>query len=194
MKTKTKDFRRLSGGAAVGLLLALQATGAYAGVTVPAPASDVENTTPAPSAKPQDPLLEDHPIDAHVLAELNSRKAALDKRERDLDMREAKLAAAEILARKEIAQMTELRGEVEKLVVNETNGADSDLSLLAGLYSNMKPAQAAAILDKLDVPKAAAILRRLDSRMAGPVLAAMDPGLAAGVTQELGRVHAAFQQ
>ena len=90
--------------------------------------------------------------------------------------------------------MTELRGEVEKLVVNETTGADSDLSLLAGLYSNMKPAQAAAILDKLDVPKAAAILRRLDSRMAGPVLAAMDPGLAAGVTQELGRVHAAFQQ
>jgi flagellar motility protein MotE (MotC chaperone) len=194
MKTKTKDFRIISGGAAVGLLLALHATGAYAGVTVPAPASDVENTPPAPPAKPQDPLLEDHPIDGRFLAELNSRKAALDKREHDLDMREAKLAAAEILARKEIAQMTELRGEVEKLVVNETSGADSDLSLLAGLYSNMKPAQAAAILDKLDVPKAAAILRRLDSRMAGPVLAAMDPGLAAGVTQELGRVHAAFQQ
>jgi flagellar motility protein MotE (MotC chaperone) len=64
--------------------------------------------------------------------------------------------------------------------------------MLANLFSNMKPQQAAAIMGKIEVPKAAAILRRLETRMAGPVLASMDPAIAAAIARELERARAPF--
>ena len=61
-------------------------------------------------------------------------------------------------------------------------------------YSNMKPAQAAAVLGKMDAVKSAAILQRLDTRSAGPILAGMDPQAALAVTEELAQRHAGFRR
>lgn len=173
--------------------------GAQAAVTLPAVAPE----TPAAAAPAQGgastpgavntPAFDDRPIEGRAVGELARRKAALDKREQDLEQREARVAAAEALARREIATLTALRTDVEKLVSRESAGAEQDLALLAALYANMKPNQAAMILGKLDIPKAAAILRRLDTRLAGPVLASMDPSVAAGITQELERHRAPFR-
>lgn len=159
-------------------------------VTVPAaPAPSVKSEpTRAPELAP-----DDFAQDARVINALSRTRAALDKREHELEQRAAQVAAAEQLARREIGQLASLRTEVQKMVDQQTRDANGDLDKMAGLFSSMKPVQAAAILGKLDVPKAAAIIRRLDARMAGPVLAAMDPAAAAGVTLELQRVHAAFQ-
>lgn len=123
--------------------------------------------------------------ESHLLAELSRRKAELAKREEVLDKRETQLAAAVLLARKQMAELTELRKSLDVLVAREATAAEADLSLLVGLYSNMKPPQAAAVLGKLDAPKAAAILARLDTRMAGPILASMDPSAALAITEEL---------
>jgi flagellar motility protein MotE (MotC chaperone) len=165
---------------------------AHAAVTLPAPPPNQAETArpPPPSSLTGD----DGVLDGRVVEELSRRKATLDRLERDLALREAKLAAAEALARREIAALTRLRGEVERMLSRESAGADQDLALLAALYSNMKPVQAGMILAKLDVPKAAAILRRLDTRLAGPVLASMDPEIAAAITRELERHRAAFRQ
>ncbi len=163
---------------------------AQAAVTVPAP------PPPAAAAPPPSPgaaSRDDPSTDSRALGEIARRRAVLERRERELDLRESQIAAAEMLARKEISAMNALRNEVEKLITHETNKADADLTLLAGLYSNMKPAQAGAILAKLDVAKAAAILRRLDTRLAGPVLASMDPDVAANITRELERQRSPFR-
>ncbi len=176
---------------AVVLVASCHAFSALAGVTVPA--ADPEPAKPAGAPQPAVGVTDDYAQDARVLGELGRRKAALDRREHELEMREAQVSAADLLARQEVAQLSALRGEVEKIVNQQTNDASADLAMLAGLFSNMKPGQAAAILGKLEIPKAAAILRRLQTRMAGPVLAAMDPAVAAGVTQELERAHAPFQ-
>lgn len=136
---------------------------------------------------------DNHP-DADLVAEVAHRTAELDRRERALSLREAQLAAASQLVSRQMADLERLRRTVETLVVRESKASISDMNLLVGLYSNMKPVQAAAVLGKLDPPKAAEILQSLSTHLAGPILAAMDPGAAVKVTEELEERHAAFRQ
>lgn len=133
-------------------------------------------------------------VDGRLLQEVSRRQAELDRRERDLQTRAAQVAAAEQLARRQISELERLRHEVEALAAHEFSAADADLTLLVGLYSNMKPAQAAAVLGKMDAVKSAAILQHLDTRSAGPILAGMDPQAALAVTEELSQRHAGFRR
>ena len=63
----------------------------------------------------------------------------------------------------------------------EGTACDADPGFLVGLYSNMKPVQAAAIL------------QRLDTHLGGPSLAAMDPAAALAITEQLEQRRAAFR-
>jgi flagellar motility protein MotE (MotC chaperone) len=129
------------------------------------------------------------PADGKLLEELNRRTAALDKREHDLQTWATQIAAAERLARAQLAELGQMRAELEKVVAQESAASDEDIAILVGLYSNMKPAQAAALLGRLEAPKAAAILEKLDIHSAGPALAAMDPTMAVAITEELSKRH-----
>ena len=134
------------------------------------------------------------PADGKLLEELNRRSAALDKREHDLQTWATQIAAAERLARAQLAELGVMRAELEKVVAQESVASDEDTAVLVGLYSNMKPAQAAALLARLDAPKAAAILEKLDIHSAGPALAAMDPTMAVAITEELSKRHAPLRK
>jgi flagellar motility protein MotE (MotC chaperone) len=140
------------------------------------------------------PTLALQPADGKLLEELSRRSAALDKREHDLQIWATQVAAAERLARAQLAELGQMRGELEKVVAQETAASDEDIAVLVGLYSNMKPTQAAALLSKLDAPKAAAILEKLDIHSAGPALAAMDPTMAVAITEELSKRHAPLRK
>jgi flagellar motility protein MotE (MotC chaperone) len=129
------------------------------------------------------------PADGKLLEELNRRSAALDQREHDLQTWATQIAAAERLARAQLAELGRMRSELEKVVDQESVASDEDIAVLVGLYSNMKPTQAAALLGRLDAPKAAAILEKLDIHSAGPALAAMDPTMAVAITEELSKRH-----
>jgi flagellar motility protein MotE (MotC chaperone) len=125
------------------------------------------------------------PADGRLLTELSRRKNELARREQDLQTRETQLAVAVQLAKKQMAELTQMRQALDAIVGREAAGAAGDLNLLVAFYANMKPVQAAAVLGKLEAPKAAAILQRLDARMAGPILASMDPSAALAITEEL---------
>jgi flagellar motility protein MotE (MotC chaperone) len=135
-----------------------------------------------------------HGSDSRLLSEIAQRAAALDQRDQELQTRAAQVAAAERLARQQIAELTQLRQQMEKQVAHESDASEGDINLLVGLYSNMKPAQAAAVLGRLDATQAAEILQRLDVHSAGPVLAAMDPAAALAVTQVLATRRVAFRR
>jgi flagellar motility protein MotE (MotC chaperone) len=139
------------------------------------------------------PIGDDRPVDGHLLAEVARRKAELDHREHELQLRETQLDAASTLARQQITELTQLRQTVEGLVRHESTVAEEDMNLLVGLFSNMKPPQAAAVIGKLDPPKAARILQRLDTHMAGPILAAMETPAALAITEEVEQRRASFQ-
>jgi flagellar motility protein MotE (MotC chaperone) len=152
---------------------------------VPAPPVPVART--AALAAPR-------PADGKLLEELNRRSAELDRREHDLQTWATQIAVAERMARAELTELTRMRSEIEKVVTHESAASETDLAVLVGLYSNMKPTQAAAVLGRLSAPKAAAILEKLDIHSAGPALAAMDPEVAVAITEELTHRHAPFRQ
>lgn len=155
------------------------------------PASAPVNKAVMPASGPALAL---QPADGKLLEELNRRSAALDKREHDLQTWATQIAAAERLARAQLAELGQMRAALEKVVAQETAASDEDIAVLVGLYSNMKPAQAAALLGRLDAPKAAAILEKLDIHSAGPALAAMDPTMAVAITEELSKRHAPLRK
>lgn len=140
--------------------------------------------TLAGPARPS-PLGEDRPGEGRLLLEVGRRQAEVERRERALDLREARLQAAEGLARNQIAELTRLREDVERLVVREGSAAEADLDALVALYINMRPQQAAKVLDKLEPPRAATILLKMPERQAGPIMANMEPLSALAVTQEI---------
>jgi flagellar motility protein MotE (MotC chaperone) len=166
-----------------------QPTGPAAGQTAAPAAAQI-----APPAPQLVALDAQHVPDSRLLTEIARRAAALDQRDSELQTRAAQVAAAERLARQQIAELTQLRQQIEKLVAHESDASEGDINLLVGLYSNMKPTQAAAVLGRLDAAQAAEILQRLDVHSAGPVLAAMDPAAALAVTQVLATRRMAFRR
>jgi flagellar motility protein MotE (MotC chaperone) len=155
-------------------------------------AEPVSVATLAATEQPS-PIGDQPGVDGRILAEVARRKAELDQREKALQVREEQVAAAEKLARQQIAELTQLRQAIEAQVRHESAASEADLNLLVGLFSNMKPVQAAAVIGKLDPPKAALLLQRLDTRLAGPIVAAMDPAAALAITEEVEQRRAAFQ-
>ncbi|MBO1080541.1 MotE family protein [Roseomonas haemaphysalidis] len=143
----------------------------------------VSDTLAGP-ARPN-PLGEDRPGEGRLLLEIGRRQAEVERRERALDLREARVQAAEGMARSQIGELTRLREEVERLVVREGSAAEADLDALVALYVNMRPQQAAKVLDKLEAPRAATILLKIPERQAGPILANMEQLSALAVTQEI---------
>ncbi|MBO1076061.1 MotE family protein [Roseomonas marmotae] len=149
--------------------------------------------TLAGPARPN-PLGEDRPGEGRLLLEVGRRQAEVERRERAVELREARLQAAEDLARAQIAELTRLRQEMEQLVVREGSAAEADLEALVALYVNMRPQQAAKVLDKLEAPRAAIILLKIPERQAGPILANMEPLSALAVTQEIAGRRDAFRR
>jgi hypothetical protein len=140
------------------------------------------------------PVGEERPGDGRLLLEVGRRPYQIDRRERAVELREARVQAAEGLARTQIAELTRLREEVERLVVREGSAAEADIDALVSLYVNMRPQQAAKVLDKLEPPRAATILLKIPERQAGPILANMDPNSALAVTQEIAGRRDAFRR
>lgn len=139
------------------------------------------------------PLGEERPGEARLMAEVMRRQAEIDRRERALEAREARVQAAETMARTQIAELARLRMEIEQLVVRESTAAEADIDALVALYVNMRPQQAAKVLERLEAPRAAVILLKIPERQAGPIMAQMEPPAALAVTQEIAGRREAFR-
>ncbi|WBV45551.1 MotE family protein [Pseudoroseomonas cervicalis] len=139
------------------------------------------------------PLGEERPGEARLLSEVTRRQAEIERRERVLEGREARLQAAEEIVRNQIAELTRLREEVERLVARESGAAEADIDALVSLYVNMRPQQAAKVLERLEPPRAAVILLKIPERQAGPILAQMEPPAALALTQEIAGRREAFR-
>ena len=174
------------------------ATAPQASVQAVAPRADVvaTPTSAAMLAGPAraNPVGEDRPADSRLLAEVMRRQAEVERREREVEVREARLGLAEAGLRGQIATLTRLREELEQVVSHEHDAANADIDALVALYVNMRPQQAAKVLDRLEAPRAAFILLKIPERQAGPIMAQMDPQAALLVTQEIAGRREAFRR
>lgn len=151
---------------------------------------------PSPQPSPQgivDPLAGGNgrgsgaftPAEVSILQDLSQRRAELDKRSDDLDHRGLLLQALESRVDTKIVKLQQLQTELRKLADQVDQNQAQRLASLVHIYEVMKPADAAQILQQMDMPVLLQLLSRMKDQKAAPILAAMDPAKARAVTTAL---------
>jgi flagellar motility protein MotE (MotC chaperone) len=120
-----------------------------------------------------------------VLLELRRRRDELDARETMVNAREATLAAAELRLGARVGELQTLLKKLEDLEQAREQRDDASWQGLVKLYETMKPRDAAAIFNDLDMPVLLSVVDRMKDAKAATVLAAMQPDKAREVTTKL---------
>jgi hypothetical protein len=120
---------------------------------------------------------------------LGERRQALDKRERDLEMRENLIKDAEARLQVRLDELKALESRV-----SGKNGERARLKDIVTMYEGMDPKKAAAIFDKLDLSVLIEVASIMKPAKLSAVLAAMTPESAQRLTVELAKRSEAMDQ
>jgi len=122
-----------------------------------------------------------------LLTLLRNRIHELDEREKRLDAREKDLKFLEQDIEQKIKQLGKLQRELEGPVKKRRIEEQAKLQHLAGVYSSMEPARAAALLDRLDDETVTKLFSIMKSKKVAGILANMSPEKAARISTYLYR-------
>ena len=120
-----------------------------------------------------------------VLTSLSKRRAALDAREADLDMRANVMAAAESRVDGKIASLKQLQDQIATLLGQRDAEQEKQVASLVKTYSAMKAKDAARIFNNLSDDVLIPVAHAMKSDVLAPVLAAMNPDAAQKLTVKL---------
>jgi flagellar motility protein MotE (MotC chaperone) len=141
---------------------------------------------PAAPAAEQDML---RPGERALLLQLRERRAALEAREQELQAREALAVAAERKIAARVEELAALQARLEEMENRRQQREEENWRGLVKLYETMKPRDAAAIMNDLDMPVLLAVVDRMREAKAAPILAAMQPDRARLLTAELAQLR-----
>jgi len=162
--------------------------------TAPPASTPAPAVTPTPSAaaaapqaavKQQRDPLQMTPEEIDELQQLAARRVELDRRAAEMSEREVLMQATEKRVEEKIAKLQTLQKSIESAVKQKNDEENARIQSLAHMYEQMKPADAARILEQLDVPVLLTVLADIREQKAAPILAAMDPAKAKAVTMAL---------
>lgn len=125
------------------------------------------------------------PGEIEVLRQLAKRREQLDARARDLDKRDALMRAAESRLDAKLDALKALQERVGASIKTHDAQQDAKLASLVKLYEAMKPKDAAAIFEALDLDTLLLVAERMKERKLAPIMAQMRPTKARDVTIEL---------
>ena len=127
-------------------------------------------------------LLKDASSESAINQRLAERRAELEQREKELEMRSALLDAAEKRIEERTAELKALEARITRLVDENRTAERQQFVTLVAMYENMKPRDAATIFDQLDMPVLLGVARAMNPRKMAPILARMDPLKAKALT------------
>jgi flagellar motility protein MotE (MotC chaperone) len=142
---------------------------------------------PPPEPRPREPMMSDS--ERSLLLDLRARRTELEAQSAALTTREAALSAAEQRVAGRVAELTDLQRRLEALEADRRAHDEANWHGLVKLYETMKPREAAAIFNDLDLPVLLPVLDRMKETKAAQVLAAMQPERARQVTAELAQLR-----
>lgn len=149
----------------------------------PAPGG-ASGTAEAPAANA--PLAPLGPIDnQELLQHFAERRAEIERRTKEMEQREALLAAAEKRIDQKVAEMEKTKADIQKLMAQGDQQQSAQLDSLVKIYETMKPKDAARIFEELDMPVLLGVIQKMKEQKTAPILAAMDPTKAKEVTAAL---------
>jgi flagellar motility protein MotE (MotC chaperone) len=120
-----------------------------------------------------------------LLQRLAERRAQLDKRESDLNLREGIVAAAEKQMQDRADALKALEAQIAQLNAEKSSMADTQFAAVVTMYATMKPQEAAGIFDGLDMGVLIRVAKAMDPKKMSPILAKMDSARAQELTKEL---------
>ncbi|WP_295512644.1 MotE family protein [uncultured Sulfitobacter sp.] len=106
-----------------------------------------------------------------VLLSLNRERDLVAQQKDEIQNQMAELALAQESLLVELASLTELKTSIEELLGKVEAAQTDDLNRLIDLYSNMKPTDAARIMDDMDIETTIMVLGNMRPRTAAPILA-----------------------
>jgi flagellar motility protein MotE (MotC chaperone) len=125
-----------------------------------------------------------------LLEQLRARRSELEAREQTIASRELVLAASERRLGQRIDELTQLQQRLQAMERTRGEREESGWRGLVRTYESMRPREAAAIFEELELPVVIQILDRMGERKMAPVIGAMRPEKARLLTAELARHRA----
>lgn len=122
--------------------------------------------------------------DASYLGKLNERKKELDLREAELKKMEEDLQAQKVELERKIAELDSLRDKISGILQDRVQMDQEKLDKLVQVYSDMKPEQAAKVLDALDEGLAIEIIGRMKKKNAADILNLLKPEKAQMISEK----------
>lgn len=138
-----------------------------------------------PSSDPAADDTDNSSAQIDVLSSLAKRRAELDARERDLDMRDNLIAAAEKRVDTKIDSLKDLQSQIQALLVQRDAADQKQLDALVKTYSTMRPRDAARIFDNLNEDVLLSVAVGMKPDVLGAILAQMQPEMAQKLTLRL---------
>ncbi|MBR0680764.1 hypothetical protein GXW74_09715 [Roseomonas eburnea] len=162
---------------------------------VPQPVRAERPPAPPPAAPPTQPVAMVAPDPATqaeraLLEQLRARRAEIEAREQAAAAQEVMLQAAERRLARRVEELAALQQRLEGMERARGEREEAGWRGLVRTYEAMRPRDAAAIFNDLEMPVLVEIIDRMGERKAAPVIGAMRPEQARLVTAELARHRA----
>ncbi len=125
------------------------------------------------------------PSELDLLQNLAKRRDDLEQRERELGIKAKVLEASEKRITDKLTEMKTLEAELSKVLAQYNEKQDTQIKSLVKIYESMKPDEAAAIFNEMEMPILLDVISKMSDRKVALVLAGMNPKRAKDVTQEL---------
>lgn len=108
-----------------------------------------------------------------TLQQLSARREELEQRERQIGRRQDLLSAAETRIDKKIQELKDLQTVIDNLIVKHDEQQLRELRRAVKTYETMKPKDAAAIFDSMEMDTLLSITEQMREAKLAPVMAAM---------------------
>lgn len=147
--------------------------------TVPGPESPGEKIEWKDSI---DADIDESAVKGDLYKDLAKRRSQLDKKEKEIAVREALLSAAERELDQKLRELTNIRSEIEAAMKKRSDEEQARIDSLVKIYEGMKPKDAASILNTLDLDVLMVIMTKMTERKSSAILSEMSTDRARTIT------------
>jgi flagellar motility protein MotE (MotC chaperone) len=127
------------------------------------------------------------PSERAILERLQARRQELETRQREIDIRESLLKAAEQRIESKVEEMKALETRAAAANEQKAEAENARFKGIVTMYESMKPKDAAKVFDRLDMTVLLEIASKIAPRKMSDIMGLMQPDAAERLTVELAR-------
>jgi flagellar motility protein MotE (MotC chaperone) len=127
------------------------------------------------------------PSERAILERLQARRQELEARQREIDIRESLLKAAEKRIETKVEEMKALESRASAANEQKAEAENARFKGIVTMYEGMKPKDAAKVFDRLDMAVLIEIASQIAPRKMSDIMGVMQPDAAERLTVEMAR-------